>query len=133
MANIKHLEMAAAIAANENIEMKKTLFGLKQTAVYKPTQSTVAADIYEYAPADGERMERLLRLPLDQLTDELRRNGRPMPTPVGHVRLEWVRSQDGCFVGLQLFRFVDFKYNAISAPLFYEGEDAQIVAGLLAD
>ena len=75
MSSIKDLEMAAAVSAYQHIEIKKSLFGLSQKAVYVPTQSPVKANVYEYAPADGERMERLLCLPLDKMALELKAKG----------------------------------------------------------
>lgn len=71
MPSIKALEMAAAVSANQHIEVKSTLFGLSKKAVYIPTQSPVRVSIYDYAPADGERLERLLDLSIDKLTAEL--------------------------------------------------------------
>lgn len=128
MPSIKNLEMAAAVSAYPNITIKKSLFSTK--ALYTPTMSPVKVSVLEYAPAEGERMERLLRLPLDKMAAEISQKGKPMPTPVGHFRLEIGQSEDGQFCALQLFRFVDFKNQAVTEPQFYEGQQAEVVLKL---
>ena len=62
MPSVKNLEMAAAISAYNNIEIKKSLFSTK--AIYTPTQSAVKVNVLEYVPAEGERIERLLNMPV---------------------------------------------------------------------
>lgn len=131
MPSIKDLEMAAAVSANHHIEIQKSLFGLSQKAVYVPTQSPVKAIVNEYAPADGERLERLLDLPLDKLATTLASKGAPKPVPIGHFRLEACLSDDCQFCALQLLRFVDFKYSPAFESRFYEGKDAETIAKLL--
>ena len=69
MSNFKNLEMAAAVSAHKNITVKKSLFSTK--VIYTPTQSTVKDIILEYAPADGERVKRLLDMPLDKMVSEI--------------------------------------------------------------
>ena len=130
MSSIKDLEMAAAVSANQHIEIKKSLFGLSQKAIYVPTQSPVKANVYEYAPAEGERLERLLNLPLDKMGQELQAKGAPKAAAIGHFRLEVCLSDDRQFCALQLFRFVDFKYSAAFEPRFYEGKDVETIAKL---
>ena len=129
MASIKDLEMAAALSSHQHITIKKSLFSRK--AVYEPTQSTLQVSVQEYAPAEGERMSRLLALPPAKLATELQK-GKPQPTPVGHYRLEVCLSADRQFCAMQLFRFDDFRYTPVSEPLFYEGSDVQAVATLIA-
>lgn len=36
MPSLNNMEMAAAVAANKNIEIKKTFFGLKTQVIYTP-------------------------------------------------------------------------------------------------
>ena len=131
MPSIKDLEMAAAVSAYQHIEIKKSWFGLSQKAVYVPTQSPVKVIVNEYAPADGERLERLLDMPLDKLESELKGKSVPKPVPIGHFRLEACLSDDRQFCALQLLRFVDFKYSPAFEPRFYSGKDAETVAQLL--
>ena len=131
MPSIKDLEMATAVSLHEHISIKSGLFGLSKKAVYMPTNSSVKVIINDYSPAEGERLERLLELPLDKLANELSAKGKPTPAAIGHYRLEFCLSEDHQFCALQLFRFVDFKNCPVFEPRFYEGSDAEIVARLV--
>lgn len=131
MPSIKDLEMAAAVSSYRNISIKSGLFGLSKKAVYTPTDSPVKIIINDYAPAEGERLERLLELSLDKLANELSTKGKPTPAAIGHYRLEFCLSDDHQFCALQLFRFVDFKNSPVFEPRFYEGTDAGIIASLV--
>ena len=131
MPSIKDLEMAAAVSSYEHISIKSGLWGLSKKAVYSPTNSTVKVFINDYSPAEGERLEHFLKLPLDKLANELSTKGKPTPAAIGHYRLELCLSEDHQFCALQLFRFVDFKNNPVFEPRFYEGKDARIIASLV--
>lgn len=128
MPNIKDLEMAAAISAYNNITIKKSLFSKK--AVYTPTQSPVKVMVLDYTPTEGERLERLLNMPLDKMEADIQQKGAPKTAPIGHYRLEVCLSEDRQFCALQLFRFVDFKNSPVFEPRFYEGKDVEAVAKL---
>ncbi len=129
MASIKNLEMAAAVSVCNNVSIKKSLFSTK--VLYTPTMSPVKVIVQEYAPADGERLERLLRLSPDKMASEIAQKGKPAATPVGHYRLEVCLSDDHQFCALQLFRFADFQNAPVTEPLFYEGKDVETVVQLL--
>ena len=121
--------MAAALSAYQHIEIKKSLFSTK--AIYTPTQSQAKAIILEYTPSEGERVERLLSMPLDKMAADIQQKGKPAAGANGHFRLEFCLSDDRQFCALQLFRFGDFKYNPVSAPRFYEGKDVEFVTQLI--
>lgn len=130
MSSIKNLEMAAALSAYQHIEIKKSLFfGTK--AIYTPTQSQTKAVILEYTPSEGERVVRLLDMPLDKMVAEIQEKGKPVAGANGNFRLELCLSDDRQFCALQLFRFGDFQYKPVFEPRFYEGKDAEAVALLL--
>ena len=129
MSSIKNLEMAAALSAYQHIEIKKSLFSTK--AVFTPTQSQVKAVILEYSPTEGERVERLLSMPLDKMAADIQQKGKPKAGANGNFRLELCLSDDRQFCALQLFRFGDFQYKPIFEPHFYEGEDVEYIALLL--
>lgn len=129
MANIKNLEMAAALSQNPHIEIKKSLFSTK--AIYTPTGSKLEVNTLEYAPADGERMEHLLALPAEKIEVEVKTKGKPKATPVGQYRLETAISSDHQFAAVQLFRFVDFGYTPASQLICCEGKDVAVVESLL--
>lgn len=123
--------MAVAVSSYEHISINKSLFGLSQKVIYTPTKSLVRIIINDYAPAEGERLEQLLSLPLDKMRSELETKGKPVSTPIGHYHLECCLSEDHQFCALQLFHFVDFKNIPAFEPRFFEGKDAQIVANLV--
>ncbi|MBQ9357011.1 MAG: hypothetical protein IJT98_06965 [Prevotella sp.] len=129
MPSFKNLEMAGAVSVHNNISIKKSLFSTK--VVYTPTQSPVKIIIREYAPAEGERLGRLLNLPLDKMETDILQKGAPKPTPVGHFRLEVCLSEDSQFCAMQLFCFVDFNNSPVSEPHFYEGSDVATIVKLL--
>ena len=130
MSSIKKLEMAAALSAYQHIEIKKSLFFGTKT-VYTPTQSQVKAIVLEYTPTEGERVERLLDMPLDKMAADIQQKGKPLAGANGHFRLELCLSDDRQFCALQLFRFGDFQYKPVFEPRFYEGKDAEAIALLL--
>ena len=129
MSSIKNLEMAAALSAYQHIEIKKSLFSTK--AIYTPTQSQTKAIILEYTPSEGERVQRLLDMPLDEMAADIQQKGKPVTGANGHFRLELCLSDDHQFCALQLFRFGDFKYNPVFEPRFYEGTDAAYFTQLI--
>ena len=129
MSSIKNLEMAAALSAYQHIEIKKSLFSTK--AIYTPTQSLAKAIILEYTPTEGERVARLLDMPLDKMAADIQQKGKPVAGANGNFRLELCLSDDHQFCALQLFRFGDFQYKPVFDPRFYEGKDAEAVALLL--
>lgn len=130
MSSFKDLEMAAAISAYKNISVKKSLFSKK--AIYTPTQSPVKVTILDYTPQEGERLERLLSMPLDKMVGEIQQKGAPKSAPIGHFRFEVCQSEDGQFCALQLFRFIDFKNSPVCEPRFYEDcKDVEAITKLL--
>ena len=129
MSSIKNLEMAAALSTYQHIEIKKSLFSTK--AIYTPTQSLAKAIILEYSPSEGERIARLLDMPLDKMAADIQQKGKPVAGANGNFRLELCLSDDRQFCALQLFRFADFQYKPVFEPRFYEGKDAEAVALLL--
>ena len=66
--NIKNQQMWNTICVDARINISKSLFGLRTTATYNPTNSVIDAKSFEYSPADGERLKRLLETPHDKLT-----------------------------------------------------------------
>ena len=128
MSSIKSLEMAAAVSAYKNITIKKSLFSTK--AIYTPTGSPIKVLSLEYSPSEGERLERLLDMPIDKMVAEVQQKGKPAAGVNGNFRLEVCLSEDHQFCALQLFRFADFSYRPLFEPRFYEGETVEYYAKL---
>ena len=130
MANIKNLEMAAAVFNHPDINIVKTLFGLSTKTVYSPTQSTVKAVRLDYDAEASTQLERVLKASDDELDHVVPDLG-VKPTNMGNVRLEGCLSADRQFAALQLLRFSDFEYRPVTEPRFYEGHAAEIVSAML--
>ena len=128
MSSIKSLEMAAALSSYNHIEIKKSLFSTK--AIYTPTQSQAKAIVLEYTPSEGERVARLLDMPLDKMAADVKQKGKPVAGENGNYRLEVCLSDDRQFCALQLFQFSGFNYRPVFDPRFYEGKDAELVTQL---
>ena len=128
MPSIKSLEMAAAVSSYRKINIEKSWFSTK--AVYTPTQSPVNVMVLEYSPSEGERVYRLLDMPLDKMADDIRQNGKPVTGSNGNFRLEVCLSSDKQFCALQLFRFKDFSYRPLFEARFYEGKDVEYITKL---
>ena len=128
MSSIKNLDMAAAVSAYKNITIKKSLFSTK--AIYTPTGSTVKAMALEYSLSEGEKMKRLLDMPLDKMTADIEQKGKPKTGVNDNFRLEVCLSDDHQFCALQLFRFADFSYRPFYEPRFYEGTDVEYITKL---
>ena len=128
MSSIKNLDMAAAVSAYKNITIKKSLFSTK--AIYTPTGSTIKAMVLEYSPSEGEKVKRLLDMPLDKMTADIEQKGKPKTGVNGNFRLEICLSDDHQFCALQLFRFADLCYSSLYEPRFYEGTDVENITKL---
>ena len=131
MAKINNLEMAEAVSSHPSIKIRHSFFGLIQSVIYEPSGSPVEIVVQDYSPDDGERLEKLLFLPLERLKSEIESKGKPARTAIGNFRLEACLSRDHRFCALQLFRFVDFNYAPATEPLFYEGEAAETIVKLI--
>ena len=121
--------MAAAVSAYKNITIKKSLFSTK--VLYTPTGSTIKAMVLEYSPSEGEKVKRLLDMPLDKMTADIEQKGKPKTGVNGNFRLEVCLSDDHQFCALQLFRFADLCYSSLYEPRFYEGTDVENITKLL--
>ena len=129
MANIKNLQMWKDICADARIRISKSLFGLKATAVYKPTQSIIDVRTIEYTPQDGDCLRRILSAPREDLSNAI--DGfRPKEVPNGNYMLEIACSRDGQFVALLLQQFTRMSYEPVTDTLFFEGNDAQLISQL---
>lgn len=131
MPNIKNLEMADAVFSKNYIRIDNSFFGLCQKVVYVPTGSRVKVVKQEYRREEGERLERLLAMPIANLETELASKDKPMPTAVGYYRLQACVSDDRRFCAVQLFSFYNLMYHPLGGPRFFEGRDAEVISKLI--
>ena len=129
MSNIKNLQMWKDICADARVSISKSLFGLKTTAVYVPTQSVIDAHTIEYASQDGDRLLRILSAPGSDLAKVV--DGFcPKEVANGNYLLEVARSRDGQFVALLLQQFKHLSYENVTETFVFEGVDAQVISRL---
>lgn len=128
MANIKSFEIGTAVSNYDKVELRKSLFGLSASLVYKPTQSKIKAYQYEYTPAEGDKVEKLLNTPLASLPEKLKSVGNIEQVAIGHVRAEVCMSADRQFLALCLYRFYDSDFHPSTDLRIYEGIEAELVS-----
>ena len=119
------MEMAAAVAANKNIEIKKTFFGLKTQVIYTPTGSPVDCYRKEYAPDAESSLGKMLDNTGEKLAEAAKNVADIKEVDMGNVRLEAALSRDHQF---QIVKFTNFNYLPVSEVKFLEGADAAAVA-----
>ena len=154
MTNIKNLQMWNRICADARISISETLFGLRTTATFSPTNSRLAANTFEYSPADGEHLKRLLETPRELMeqrepsragsdpAESRQKSGnaqklaaaiddfRPKATVNGNYMAEVCASRDGAFLAVQLHQFTRMSYEPVTDVLLFEGDDARVVKQL---
>lgn len=129
MANIKNLQMWNDICTDVRIQISKSLFGLKTTATYKPTNSIINVSTLEYSPQDGEHLRNILSAPRATLSSTIGEY-RPKPIACGNYMLEVCRSRDDQFVCLLLSQYQNLEYKPVTDTLFYEGDEAKNICQL---
>lgn len=129
MANIKNLQMWKVICTNNHVSINKSLFGLRTTAVFKPTGSIIDARVMEFSPADGEQLMRILCSPSEDIPQTIG-NFRPKPISNGNFLAEVCTSRDGNFLAVRLYQYSQLNYNASTGVLIFEGEDARVMKQL---
>ena len=131
MANIKKLEMGKAVSALPYINIEKSFFGLKQTIVYKPTNSEVQIVQYEYAADNGTMIQKLLNTKPSEAAELAEKVSMLDKTPMGNFRLDVCVSADKQFVALQLFQYSNLMFHPATDVKVYQGEDAKLMASIL--
>ena len=129
MANIKNMQMWNSICADARISISKTLFGLRTTATFSPTNSVIDANTYEYTTADGEHLKRLLDTPREKLAAAID-NFHSKTTVNGNFMAEVCASRDGAFLAVQLFQFSRLSYERVTDVLLFEGDEARMMKQL---
>ena len=129
MANIKHLQMWNSICTDARISISKSMFGLRTTAVYTPTNSVIDARTIELSPADGEHVRHILSSPRENLAQVIG-DFRPKPVANGNYMAEVCASRDGVFLAVLLHQFTRMSYEPVTDVLVFEGDEAQVVAKL---
>lgn len=131
MANIKNLQMWENICADARIRINKSMFGLRTTAIYGPTNSVIDANTYEYSPEDGKHIKRILEMPQEKMAEAIN-DYQPKTTDYGNYLAEVCLSRDKHFLAVQLFQFVRLNYEPATDVLIFVDKAAETVARLFA-
>lgn len=130
MVNIKSLQIWDEICTDDRLTVSKSLFGLKTTATYKPTESKLDANIIGYSPSDGAKLKRIVETlhesPVKDLGDF-----RPKPVPNGNYQVEVCASQDGEYLAIMLYQFIHLGYEPVTGMHIFEGEKARLLKQIL--
>ena len=129
MANIKNLRMWDDIRNDSRVSIRKTMLGLKTTAIYQKTQSIINTKTIEYTPQDGDRLRSILETPVEKLEEAIG-DFHPSPVPNGNYLTELCSSQDGVFVALMLLQFQRLDYEPVTPVIIFEGKEAQVVRNI---
>lgn len=131
MANFNYLQMANALLAHEKLTVKSTLFGLRKQLVYFPTGSSVKVIKNNYHSDAIAQLQRIMESEPKGLAAAVKAF-RAKAQPIGNVELDICISGDKNFVALQMLQFGDeYAYHPITEPVFFEGEQAQLVSSIL--
>lgn len=128
MSKIKNEEMGKTLSNHPHIQIIKSVFGLKQTVLYQPTQSCIDMFQYDYTPEAGLKLERVFNAPSEKLEEMVKHTGKVSHTSVGNMHLDLCISRDHQFVAAQLFRYADLMFRPITDVKVYEGKEAEWLA-----
>ena len=130
MANINHLEVAEAFAKLLQIEIKKTLLGLKTNITYIPTRSKIHITQNEYDTNNGNALQQILRTDPKQVIQIIEKFNITKAS-IGNVRLDACISEDNQFAAVRLLSFVDLTYTPITEMKIFEGKNAEAIAKVI--
>ena len=129
MTKVKNLQMWNTICNDARISISKSLFGLSTTVTYIKTNSPLEAHIFEYSPADGEKLKMILESPYEILQSIIG-SFHPQKTVNGNYMVEVCGSQDGEFLAVLVNQFIHMSYEPVTNVLIFEGKEAQSVKQL---
>lgn len=129
MTKVKNLQMWHTICNDARISINKSFFGLNITAIYNKTNSPLAANIFEFSPADGEKLKMVLESDREKL-DSIIGGFHPQKTVNGNYMVEVCASADGEFIAVLVNQFFQMCYEPVTDVLIFEGKEAQVVKKL---
>ncbi len=123
--------MAEAFCALPQVEIKKSLFGLKTSITYKPTQSNIQIVQNEYDVNNGKLIENILLSTPEKLAEEVGKKD-ITKAGIGKMRLDACVSEDKQFIAAQLLQFVGFNYVHVTDMKVFEGKAAEALSQIVA-
>jgi hypothetical protein len=89
----------------------------------------VNAKVLEYSNEDGVHIKHILESPVENLASAIG-DFRPKTTLNGNYLAEVCVSQDEAFAAVLLLQFSELNYVPVTDALFFEGNEASLVAKL---
>lgn len=126
MENITKMEMAHDLFKKNCIKVEKAFLGLVTKVTYIPTNSPVVGLCLEYDLTNGQKVRHLIETAPRNLEAVLKKEGKPITSDNGNVRLSLCFSKDHRFAALQLFQFTNFEYRPVGEIHFMEGDEAEM-------
>lgn len=116
--------------AHPEISVKKSLFGLKTSAVYTPTGSSLQVKVKEYSPETGSKLEHILQSDPEAVPELIAHNDLAAAS-LGQVRLEACISADKQFAAVQLLHYAQLSYAPTTEMIVFKGKAAEAIASIL--
>ncbi len=123
------MQMWKDICTDVRINISKSLFGLRTTATYLPTNSIINAYTAEFSAADGSRLTQILESPREGLAKSIE-GFHPQQTPNGNYLAEVCAAQDGAYLAVKLYQYSSLSYQPVTDTFIFEGDQARIVKQL---
>lgn len=128
MANIIKMEMVKSLSAQGKASINKGFLGLGAKVIIDG--QPMRALTREYAPAEGAKMQHIIGLPVEAMAEALAAE-KPVSSGLGNIRLEALTAADGQLLLIQLFRYSNFKLDALSPVIEVRGPQAETLVELL--
>lgn len=117
------------VALHSNIACKSVCFGLIKKLYYKPTNSSLKSVELYFGPKDKDKLLSLFQLQGDALISFAKKQHLDEKMN-GNMLLEAFISSDRQFIALQLSQYSTLDYQLLCAPIFLEGQTAEIVSNV---
>ena len=127
MASLNQMEIGNSLVRQQNIELRKSLFGIIKKLIYLPTGEKIKLNTYEYTPDKMSKIERTLKADSQTLKQIAEKEEAIEKAPTSNLRLEIATTESNSFAAVQLFRFADFQYQPVTEIRYCEGDDAKLI------
>lgn len=118
--------MWSELQTDSRVSVKSSFFGMCERAVLVSNGKPLKVVKRDYQPECATKLEQLLSLPDEKLATAAAAMA-IKSTPVGNVRLDACFTADHEFAAVQMLRFGDYKYHAVTRPRVLEGNAARAI------
>jgi hypothetical protein len=118
------------VAQHSNIACKSVCFGLIKILYYQPTNCSLKSIELYFGPKDKDKLLSLFQLQGDALVSFAKKCTHLEEKTNGNLLLEAFVSSDHQFMALQLSQYSTLDYQLLCAPIFVEGNPAELVSNI---